>query len=93
MRRALLIIVPLAGLIAIGAIARKKARSCDEEGRERPDIWARMEKKMAQMPETFPPRVMFDNIAAIREQTTRILELLDEDGGAATTKKSTKAAA
>ena len=86
MKKALLIIVPLAGLIAIGAIARRKVRACEGEGAERPDIWARMEERMAQMPETFPPRVMFDNIAAIREQTTRILELLDKDGEESTKK-------
>ncbi len=33
---------------------------------------------MAEMPEDFPPRVMFDNVAATREQTTRILEILEE---------------
>ena len=84
MRRALLIIVPLAGAAAIGAIACRqgcRAQAGGEGGEERPDIWARMEAKMAQMPETFPPRVMFDNIAAIREQTTRILDLMEHGGG------------
>jgi hypothetical protein len=84
MRKALLIIVPLTGAIAIGALARCRGGSCGEKGEQRPDIWTRMEQKMAQMPETFPPRVMFDNIAAIREQNTRILELLEQgDGGSA----------
>jgi hypothetical protein len=40
-----------------------------------------MEERMARMPATAPPRVMFDNLAAIREQTTRILELLEPDTG------------
>jgi len=95
MKKALLIAVPLAGAVAIGMIACRKAGGCrchpgrccgqeregSEEGRERPDIWAKMEQKMARMPETFPPRMMFDNIAVIREQTTRILELLEPDAG------------
>jgi hypothetical protein len=31
------------------------------------------------MPEDFPPVVMFNNVAAARENTERILELLEED--------------
>lgn len=95
MRKAALIIVPLAGAAAIGVIAARKAGGCNcppgrcvcqkHQGRQRrgdrPDIWARMEQKMAEMPETFPPRVMFDNVAVIRKQTTRILELLEEETG------------
>lgn len=34
------------------------------------------EKKFADMPEDFPPKWMFINISAIREQNERILELL-----------------
>ena len=75
MKKALLIIVPIAGAVTVGVIANRK------KIQEQPDMWARMEQKMAQMPETFPPRMMFDNIAAIREQTTRILELLEQDAG------------
>lgn len=75
MKKALLIIVPLAGAVTVGVIANRK------KIQEQPDMWARMEQKMAQMPETFPPRMMFDNIAVIREQTTRILELLEQDAG------------
>lgn len=37
------------------------------------------EKKFADMPETFPPKWMFTNVAAIREQNERILELLTAD--------------
>lgn len=95
MRKAALISVPLAGAAAIGVIASRKAGGCNcSPGRctcrkhggrqkrgDRPDIWARMEQKMAEMPETFTPRVMFDNIAVIREQTTRILGLLEEQTG------------
>jgi hypothetical protein len=35
---------------------------------------------MEQIPEDFPPRVMFDAIAAIREDTRRIRELLEKVG-------------
>ena len=37
------------------------------------------EKKFAEMPEDFPPKWMFTNISAIREQNERILELLEAD--------------
>lgn len=36
------------------------------------------EKKLEAMPESFPPKRMFDNLAAIREQTQQILDLLQE---------------
>lgn len=40
--------------------------------------WA---KKFADMPEDFPPKWMFTNISAIREQNDRILELLAAERG------------
>lgn len=36
------------------------------------------EKKFDEMPDSFPPKRMFGNLSAIREQTERILELLQE---------------
>jgi len=33
---------------------------------------------MEEMPEDFPPRVMFDNVEATRSNTERILEVLGE---------------
>lgn len=36
---------------------------------------------MEEMPEDFPPRVMYDNVEAARANTERILEILDEKGG------------
>jgi len=37
------------------------------------------EKRFERMPENAPPKWMFRNIAAIRENTDRILELLEHD--------------
>ncbi len=63
--------VLLAGLlVGFAALARRfgaKMRSVD---------W---EKLLKQMPDNAPPKWMFRNIAAIRENTDRILELLDRD--------------
>ena len=39
------------------------------------------EKKFADMPEDFPPKWMFTNISAIREQNERILEMLAAERG------------
>jgi hypothetical protein len=40
-------------------------------------FWETMQQRMEQMPEDFPPRVMFDTVMAIREDTKRILERLE----------------
>lgn len=41
----------------------------------------RMRQRLESMPEDFPPRVMFDNLAAIRRDTERILEIVERDLG------------
>lgn len=38
------------------------------------------QKKLAAMPDTAPPKWMFSNIEAIRQNTDRILELLQAEG-------------
>ncbi len=38
----------------------------------------KMQERMDAMPEDFPPRVMFDNVAATKENTLRILEILEK---------------
>jgi hypothetical protein len=42
-------------------------------------MFAKMQAGMEAMPEDFPPVVLFNNVAAIRETTERILELLEEN--------------
>ena len=63
------------GLFAL-ALAAKRTR-VGTTGTPGPTMWDKMEEAMAGMPETFPPLVMFDNIVAIREDTTRIIEMLE----------------
>ncbi len=41
------------------------------------------EKRFEKMPDNAPPKWMFRNIAAIRENTDRILELLDDEQASA----------
>ncbi len=46
---------------------------------KRREMFEKMRAGMESMPEDFPPVVMFNNVAAIRENTDRILELLETD--------------
>lgn len=47
-------------------------------GGARSTMWQKMQESMEAMPQDFPPRAMFDNVAATRENTERILEILGE---------------
>ncbi len=68
-----LMIGAAAGLaIAVAAAAAKKGNQ--EPG---PTIWEKLREGMEQMPEDFPPRVMYDNIEATKANTERILALLE----------------
>ena len=42
-------------------------------------MFAKMQANMEAMPDDFPPVALFNNIAAIRETTERILEVLEKD--------------
>jgi hypothetical protein len=62
------VLVFAAALVGVGVLARRlgpKMRNID---------W---EKRLEAMPDNAPPKWMFRNITAIRENTDRILELLD----------------
>lgn len=68
MKKMLVLAAVLAGFAGVGVLARRfapKMGSID---------W---EKKFEAMPDNAPPRWMFRNITTIRENTDRILELLE----------------
>jgi hypothetical protein len=69
------VLVLLGGLV-LAAVMRGKRQS----GEERPSKWEKMKKAMEEMPADFLPRVMFDNVATARENTDRILEILEKGG-------------
>jgi hypothetical protein len=69
-----LIVGAVVGCAAVAAIAATKNRSADPK----PTMWDKMREGMEEMPEDFPPRVMFDNVEATRENSERILTLLEE---------------
>jgi hypothetical protein len=63
-----------AGLVIGGAVlAKRYARSCGGLG---------FEKMIERMPEDAPPKWMFRNISAIRENTDRILAIVEREGAA-----------
>ena len=82
MKKVLIVVAVLAGL---GFLAKRFA----------PDLgkidW---EKKFDAMPDNAPPKWMFTNISAIRDNTERIIELLARDpGNAASAPESAQASA
>ena len=66
--------VACCALAAAVAAARKGAQAGPK-----PEVWDRMRAKMEEMPEDFPPRVMYDSIEATRANTDEILGLLRQD--------------
>ena len=71
MNKKLLIGAGIGCAIAAGiAGARKKQTEPQESG------WDKMRKGMEQMPEDFPPRIMYDNIEVTKANTEEILTFL-----------------
>lgn len=73
-----LVIAALAGGAIVTAIAASAKQCGGESSKEAKAAakWEKMKHVMDEMPDDFPPRVMFDNLAAIRENTDQMLELL-----------------
>jgi len=70
----------IAGLgVATCVAACAKSGKCQKESTPKPTVWDKMRKGMDEMPEDFPPRVMFDNVAAMKANTDEILRLLTEE--------------
>ena len=62
-----------AGVAIAGAIAAAAKKA---ESSPKPTIWDKMRQGMEEMPEDFPPRIMFDNIEAAKANTEEILTQL-----------------
>ena len=76
----------VAGAVLAMVLLVKKSqssRSPDERearrAEKRREMFQKMQKGMEAMPDDFPPVAMFNNLAAIRENSERILELLEKD--------------
>ena len=72
-------------VLAVNLLVKKRQQSESLEEREerkaakRREMFEKMQAGMDAMPDDFPPVVMFNNVAATRENSERILELLEED--------------
>ena len=72
-------------VLVVVLVVRKSQSSVSPEEREarqlekRREMFEKIQACMAALPENFPPVVMFNNVAAIRESSERILELLEKD--------------
>ncbi len=72
-------------VLAVVLLVKKSQSSRSPDEREarraekRREMFQKMQKGMEAMPDDFPPVAMFNNLAAIRENSERILELLEKD--------------
>jgi hypothetical protein len=66
------LLIAVAVLAGIALVVRRVAAGCGRID------W---EQKFAAMPDNAPPKWMFNNIRAIRENTERIIELLEPSPG------------
>ncbi|MDH3426708.1 MAG: hypothetical protein OEM22_08585 [Acidimicrobiia bacterium] len=74
MKKWLIVALLAAGAVGLMRLADRRR----VEGSSRPTIWDKLGAQMEEMPEDFPPRVMFDNVAETNETTKRIVELLEK---------------
>jgi hypothetical protein len=66
----------IAGAVVIGAVVLAKRHALSRDGFD-------IERFIERMPDNAPPKWMFQNLTAIRQNTDRILELLDSERAAA----------
>ena len=72
-------------VLAVIVLVKKRQPSGSPQEREerkaakRREMFEKMQAGMDAMPDDFPPVVMFNNVAATRENSERILELLEKD--------------
>ncbi len=64
----------IAGAVVVGAVIFAKRHAMSRDGFD-------IEKFVERMPDNAPPKWAFQNITAIRENTDRILEILDPTPG------------
>jgi hypothetical protein len=76
----------VAGAVLAAVILAKKNQSSESpqerearQAEKRRAMFQKMQAGMEAMPDDFPPVMMFKNIEAIRENSERILELLEKD--------------
>jgi hypothetical protein len=76
----------VAGAVLAAVILAKKSQSSEssqervaKQAEKRRAMFQKMQAGMEAMPDDFPPVMMFKNVEGIRENSERILELLEKD--------------
>ena len=87
MKKKLAILGILLGAFAlIGFLVNKKQKAIPAEEREmlrrekRQAMFEKMQEGFDSMPEDFPPVVMYKNLDTVKENSERILEILEKEG-------------
>lgn len=84
MKKLVVLVLAAATVAAMIVMLRKNRQALSPEEREarqaekRRQMFEKMQAGLEAMPEDFPPRVMFDNVAATRENSERILDLVEK---------------
>jgi hypothetical protein len=81
MNKKLLIGAAVGTAVVVGAVVS----ATKNQSGPKPTVWDKMRDHMEEMPEDFPPRMMFDNIEAIKANTEEILTLLRDQTRGSTT--------
>ena len=68
----------LVGAVIGAVVVAAAVSAAKNQGGPKPSRWDKMREFMDEMPDDFPPRVMFANVEAIRANTDEMLELLRE---------------
>ncbi len=74
MNKKLMIGLGVGALVAAGCAAAARKHESGPPA----SMWDKMRKGFAEMPADLPPRVMFDNIEAIKSNTDEMLRLMRE---------------
>ena len=68
------------GAVVGAAVVAGLVSAAKSQSEPKPSMWEKMRDAMDEMPEDFPPRVMFENIEAIKANTDEMLALLRQQG-------------
>jgi hypothetical protein len=72
-----LLIAAVGGCAVVACVAA--ANKNKSQHGPKPTMWDKMREGMEEMPEDFPPRMMFDNIETAKANTEEILALLRKE--------------
>ena len=68
------------GAVVGAAVVAGLVSAAKSQSGPKPSMWEKMRDAMDEMPEDFPPRVMFENVEVIKANTDEMLALLRQQG-------------